>query len=263
MPMWKTAISGCGLLSRNALPVFLPENSAPEFPDPGCVQGEQIAIGGDLSPQRLLAAYRRGIFPWFSEGSPILWWSLDPRFVLFPQRIHVSRSLRKTIRRNVYTLTVDRAFSGVLAGCRESFRPGQNGTWITSGMYEAYLRLHRLGYAHSVEAWLDGELAGGLYGVALGGCFYGESMFSLASDASKTAFTALTGVLVDAGFGLVDCQQHTRYMESFGAVDMPRKNFLGALAVELEKSTLRGNWQEVFPGFPRSGLWASLGGSLS
>ena len=141
-------------------------------------------------------------------------------------------------------------------------RPDQDGTWITDEMTEAYTQLHRLGFAHSVEAWLDGELVGGLYGVSLGGCYYGESMFTRVSDASKVAFTALAGVLIDSGFGLIDCQQHTRHLASFGAVDMPRKRFLEVLAEELEKPTIKGNWGELLPKFPSSSLWETFGGQV-
>ncbi len=238
--------------------MYLPADAETGFPDPRALEGELIAVGGNLSPELLLSGYSRGIFPWFSEGSPILWWSLNPRFVLFPQRVHISRSLKKSIRKKRFVLTLDRAFEQVLAGCRDTARPHEEGTWITAAMFDAYCRLHSLGYAHSVEAWLDNELAGGLYGVALGGCFYGESMFMRVPDASKTAFAAVTGTLTDAGFGLVDCQMHTRYLESFGAVDMPRNNFLAFLERELKKTTLQGNWSEVFPEFPDSALWRNL-----
>ena len=225
------------------------------FPDPLSVPGDIVAVGGNLLPGTLLAAYRRGIFPWFSEDEPIMWWSLDPRFVIFPSRLHVSRSLRKRIRRREFQLTVDRAFESVIRSCRKASRPGQEGTWIVGEIEDAYIRLHREGFAHSVESWKNGKLAGGVYGVSLGGCYYGESMFFNQTDASKVAFTALIGVLVDSGFGLVDCQQNTRHLASFGAVDMPRKTFLEALANELRKPTLGGMWDTVFPDFPESALW--------
>ncbi len=229
-----------------------------QFPDPSEINGDVIAVGGDLSPRMLLSAYKQGIFPWFSDEDPILWWSLNPRFVIFPGRIHISKSLRKRIRRNPFDLTLDKAFEKVLEGCRYARRPEQDGTWITDEMMEAYLNLHSLGYAHSAEAWIDGELAGGLYGVSIGGCYYGESMFSCKSDASKVAFAALAGVLVDSGFGLIDCQQHTRHLSAFGAVDMPRQNFLETLAKELEKPTIKGDWGRCFPDFPNSVLWNGL-----
>lgn len=244
-------MSGCGPRRMNAEEVSL-------FPDPNGIDGDIIAVGGDLSPEMLLSAYRQGIFPWYSDEDPILWWSLDPRFVIFPGKLHISGSLRKRIRKNAFEITVDKAFHLVIAGCRDSSRPDQDGTWITDDMKEAYIRLHHLGYAHSVEAWCDGELSGGLYGVSLGGCYYGESMFSRRSDASKVAFAALAGVLFDHGFGLIDCQQHTRHLASFGAEDLPRANFLEALNRELDKPTIKGNWSRRFPDFPRSELWDDL-----
>jgi len=228
------------------------------LPDPSEIDGEIVAIGGGLSPETLLSAYRRGIFPWFTDEEPILWWSLNPRFILCPRQIHLSRRLRRRIRRSPYRLTLDVAFPLVIGHCREVGRPGQKGTWITGDMVRAYTELNELGYAHSVEAWNGDELAGGLYGVALGGCFYGESMFTLQPDASKLAFAALVGALIDADFGLIDCQQHSQLLSLFGAIDVPRKKFLGILAVELKKATLRGDWKEFFPGFPKSALWDSF-----
>lgn len=231
------------------------------FPDPNRIDGDIIAVGGDLSPEMLLSAYRQGIFPWYSDEDPILWWSLDPRFVIFPDGLHISKSLRKKIRKSTYEITVDRAFELVIAGCRDVLRPEQDGTWITDDMTNAYTKLHHLGYAHSVEAWCEGNLAGGLYGISLGGCFYGESMFYRLADASKVAFAALAGVLFDEGFGLIDCEQHTRHLAGFGAKDLPRVNFLEALNRELEKPTIKGNWSRRFPDFPRSELWDDLSGA--
>ncbi len=183
-----------------------------------------LAAGGDLSTERLLAAYRKGIFPWYGEGEPILWWSPDPRMVLFPDELKISRSLSKTLRNKAYEIRFDTSFDAVMEGCAES-RSGQTGTWITAEMREAYQRLHALGHAHSVETWIEGGLAGGLYGVAIGGVFFGESMFSRARDASKIALVALVGRCKAQGIRLIDCQMHTRHLASLGARDIPRLRF--------------------------------------
>ena len=189
-----------------------------------------VAVGGDLSPQRLIDAYRRGIFPWYSEGLPILWHSPDPRFVLEPAHLQINRSLRKSIRRSPYRLSFDTAFSQVVRCCSQAPRPGQDGTWITEDMIAAYDRLFALGHAHSIEAWLDDRLVGGVYGVAMGAVFCGESMFAHAPDASKIAFVKLIHQLLDWGFELIDCQVHTDHLARFGAVDWPRAKFLALLA---------------------------------
>lgn len=194
-----------------------------------------VAVGGDLSPARLMDAYRRGIFPWYEEGLPILWHSPDPRFVLEPDKLHVGRSLRKALRASPYTLTMDGAFARVVAACAAVQRPDQDGTWITDDMIRAYCELHARGHAHSVEAWLAGELVGGLYGVHVGGLFCGESMFSLHPDASKIAFVHLAGQLARWGFALIDCQVHTDHLARFGAVEWPRARFLDTLAVLAER----------------------------
>ena len=188
-----------------------------------------LAAGADLSPQRLLDAYTRGIFPWFNPGEPILWWSPDPRMVLIPQEYKPSRSLRRRLRRNDYEVRVDTAFRQVMLACAEP-RSGQRGTWITPQMVDAYGRLHALGYAHSVETWIDGELVGGLYGVAIGRVFYGESMFTRVSDGSKIAFSYLVAQLSDWGYGLIDCQMSTRHLASLGAREIPRGEFTALLA---------------------------------
>jgi leucyl/phenylalanyl-tRNA--protein transferase len=189
-----------------------------------------VAVGGDLRPERLIDAYRRGIFPWYSEGLPILWHSPDPRFVLEPKRLQVNRSLRKSLRRNPYRLSFDTAFSEVVHRCSEVPRPGQDGTWITNEMMDAYDRLFALGHAHSVEAWAGDDLVGGVYGVAVGALFCGESMFALAPDASKIAFVNLVHQLVRWGFDLVDCQVYTEHLARFGAIEWPRARFLAKLA---------------------------------
>lgn len=183
-----------------------------------------LAAGADLSAQRLLDAYRQGIFPWFSEGDPILWWSPDPRMVLLPEELKVSRSLRKTLRARRYEIRIDSAFQAVMQECATT-RDDQNGTWITDEIIRAYTRLHESGCAHSVETWIDGELAGGLYGVALGKMFYGESMFCRRTDASKIAFVHLVRQLRRWGFGMIDCQMKTAHLASLGAREIPRGEF--------------------------------------
>ncbi len=187
-----------------------------------------LAFGGDLSPQRLLRAYRHGIFPWYGPGQPILWWSPDPRAVLFPERLHVSRSLRRTLRRGRFRVSFDRAFDAVTGACAEP-RAGQDGTWITPEMRAAYGRLHRLGAAHSVEVWYGDELAGGLYGVAIGRVFFGESMFSRRSDASKVALVHLAHTLRVWGYGLIDAQIRSAHLERLGVEAVPRGRFLELL----------------------------------
>jgi leucyl/phenylalanyl-tRNA--protein transferase len=184
-----------------------------------------LAVGGDLSPGRLLHAYRQGIFPWFSDGQPILWWAPDPRAVLLPEAIKISRSLRKTLRREVFQVTFDRAFPRVIEACAAP-RSRQNDTWITNPMVAAYCELHARGLAHSVECWRDGALAGGLYGVAIGKIFFGESMFSRVSDASKVALASLC----QSDFELIDCQLPSEHLKRMGAIDMPRREFMNRLA---------------------------------
>ncbi len=210
--------------------VFLLGQDPEAFPPPERAdRSGLLAIGGDLTPVRLLAGYRRGIFPWYSEGQPILWHSPDPRFVLLPGQLHVPRSLEKTLRRRTFEIRGDTAFADVLSACAEAPRPGQDGTWITPEMHAAYVALHRLGHAHSVEAWQDGTLVGGLYGVALGRVFFGESMFTRAPDASKAAFVTAARALFDAGCRLIDCQVETEHLARFGAADVPRRRFLQLL----------------------------------
>ncbi|HHH13116.1 MAG TPA: leucyl/phenylalanyl-tRNA--protein transferase [Thiolapillus brandeum] len=218
--------------------IHLLDGSPPDlpFPDPATAETEPdglLAVGGDLSPARLVNAYRQGIFPWYSAGQPILWWSPDPRMVLFPERLHVSRSLRRTLRRGTFEVTFDRDFGAVIRACAAP-REGQGGTWITPEMIDAYETLHRLGLAHSVEAWHRGELAGGLYGVALGRLFFGESMFSAVSDASKVAFVQLVRTLQALGCPMIDCQVHTDHLESLGAELVPRRHFLQLLGAHID-----------------------------
>jgi leucyl/phenylalanyl-tRNA--protein transferase len=200
-----------------------------------------LAAGGDLSTERLLEAYRHGIFPWFSEGDPILWWSPDPRMILFPAELKISRSFEKTLRNRSYEARFDSAFDEVVAGCAAP-RKGEPGTWISGAMSEAYRGLHRLGYAHSVETWIDGDLAGGLYGVAIGRVFFGESMFSRARDASKIALAVLVAHLKSAGFGLIDCQMRTRHLETLGAREIPRRRFSRLLEELIHYPHPPGSW---------------------
>ena len=185
-----------------------------------------LAVGGDLSVNRLLLAYRRGIFPWY-EGQHILWWSPDPRFVLFPDELKESKSMRQLIKKNAFDFRVDTAFSEVITNCKTMPRRGQDGTWITDEVRSAYIRLHKSGYAHSAEAWLDGELVGGLYGIRMGKAFFGESMFSKVSNASKYAFIQYVKRLRDEGVGLIDCQVYTEHLESLGARMIGRTEFIG------------------------------------
>ncbi len=201
------------------------------FPDVSLALREPdglLAIGGDLTPERILTAYRRGIFPWYSDTQPILWWSPDPRTVLFPERLKISRSLRKTLRREKFTVTMDQAFRDVINACAEP-RTGSSGTWITPEMADAYSELHASGYAHSVECWSDRQLLGGLYGVSIGRVFFGESMFSRATDASKVAFAWLVRHLMDRDFELIDCQVYSPHLASLGAEEISREEFVGRL----------------------------------
>lgn len=188
-----------------------------------------IAIGGDLTADRLLAAYRRGIFPWFSPGEPILWWSPDPRMVLFPATLSIGRSLRKVIQQQPFDIRFNTAFEAVINACAATPRPDQPGTWITDEIIAAYTQLHRLGYAHSVEAWQHGQLVGGCYGVKIGRMFYGESMFHHVSNASKVAFAHLVQWLNTQQVGMIDCQMHTPLLASFGAYEIPRDQFIAQL----------------------------------
>ena len=226
------------------MPIFRLPRDAAVFPDPRHAEPDGLlAVGGDLSPPRLLAAYREGVFPWFNEESPILWWSPDPRLILVPEELHVPRSLERTLRRGTYRVTADTAFGAVIRACAAKARPGQEGTWITPDMAEAYEELHRLGYAHSFEAWRGDALAGGLYGVSLGGAFFGESMFSHEPDASKVAFVASVRWLAAHGIRLVDCQVRTEHLVRFGAREVPRERFLLELERALRAPTLRGAWR--------------------
>ncbi len=214
------------------------------FPPPERASPEGVvAVGGDFDPRRLVLAYSQGIFPWPTSGFPVLWFSPDPRFVLDPSAVHVSRSLRKAVRRDAYRITADTAFGDVIRACSVVPRRGQSGTWITDELADGFEALHELGFAHSVEAWDErGDLVGGVYGVSLGGAYFGESMFSTSPDASKVAFVTLLGNLRAWGFSLVDCQVYTEHLARFGAISWPREAFLGALEAALKAPTRRGDW---------------------
>jgi len=213
------------------------------FPNPAEADpGGLLGVGGDLKPRRLLLAYSNGIFPWYSEGQPILWFSPDPRCVLEPAKLHVGRSLRKSIKKRRFDVRLDTNFEAVIDGCKLTPRPGQEGTWITTHMRDAYLRLHELGFAHSVEVW-DGEtLVGGLYGVGIGGLFAGESMFSHVSDASKTALVWLVRQLARWDFGLIDAQMHTPTLENMGAEEISRESYLQRIGSLIERDSRAGPW---------------------
>jgi len=203
-----------------------------------------LAAGGDLRPERLLEAYRHGIFPWYSDNQPILWWSPDPRTVLFPDKLHISRSLKRSLRPSLFSVTLDRCFRDVMRHCAEP-RPQypDGGTWITAEMLDAYTTLHEQGYAHSVETWQEGELVGGVYGVAIGGAFFAESMFTHVPDASKVALVSLVRQLEAWGFHIIDCQQASPHVMRFGAEEIPRRDFLDHLAEAVRLPERHGRWQ--------------------
>jgi leucyl/phenylalanyl-tRNA--protein transferase len=201
-----------------------------------------LCAGGDLTSQRLVRAYSNGIFPWYSPGEPVLWWSPDPRMVLFPAEFRISRSLRKTLRKRRYQVRLDTRFKAVIQACARTPRQDQAGTWITPEIQAAYVRLHELGYAHSVETWIDDQLAGGLYGIAIGKMFYGESMFAHVADASKIALAHLARFLGEQGFGMIDCQMNTAHLASLGAREIPRDDFIRRLQGLTAIPPLCGRW---------------------
>jgi leucyl/phenylalanyl-tRNA--protein transferase len=206
-----------------------------------------VAVGGDLSVERLILAYSKGIFPWYSsDRSPILWWSPDPRFVLFPENLIVSKSMRPYFNQNKFQVTWDQNFEDVIINCQKIDREDQPGTWITSKMLASYIQLHKKGYAHSVEVWLGNELVGGLYGISLGKVFFGESMFTKVSNASKFGFISLVIQLKQKGFLLIDCQQETKHLESLGAAAIKRKDFIGFLNNNDIEETYLGSWENYF-----------------
>ena len=213
------------------------------FPPPELARSDGLlAIGGDLSEARLLLAYEQGIFPWYSKGDPILWWAPAPRLVLEPKKIRISKRLAREIRKNTFKITMDQAFSEVITECADIRVEQDEGTWITNEMKSAYVRLHELGYAHSVECWQEGKLAGGLYGVSLGTVFFGESMFSRVSNSSKTALATLARILTEWKFDMIDCQLTTEHLKNFGAREIPRSVFLKQLNESLKARTKKGRW---------------------
>lgn len=216
------------------------------FPSPQEAEPDGLlAVGGDLRSERLLLAYKLGIFPWYSKGQPILWWSPDPRLVLEPSEFHISRRLSRILKKGVFRVSFDNAFESVIRACASVPRKGQQGTWITPEMEKAYIRLHREGFAHSVESWLDGELAGGIYGVSLGKCFFGESMFSYRANGSKVALAALVERLKSWNFSMIDAQVTTRHLLGLGAKEMPRAIFLKRLREALRFPTKKGKWPDA------------------
>ena len=239
---------------------FLNENQRITFPLPEKAKHESIiAWGGNLSPGMLLSAYEQGLFPWYGEGDPVIWHSPDPRFVIFPEKLHISESMKKILKRSVFTITLDQDFSGVITACSSINRPGQGGTWITPDIVAAYTDLNRLGWAHSAEAYFEGNLAGGCYGIGLGDIFFGESMFSFKANASKAAFLSLARFLFNDGVRFIDCQQQSRHLESLGAEKISRVEFLTllreTLALRSGDSPLqtgatdrRGSWGELYRG---------------
>ncbi len=225
------------------MPIFWLSNENFSFPSPELAIEEGIlAVGGDLSPERLITAYSLGIFPWFNEGEPITWWSPNPRMVLFPSELKVAKSMRPYFNRQKFKVTFDQAFERVMGNCQAPRKKQWHGTWITPEMMEAYCQLHELGYAHSVEVWKEEELVGGLYGVAIGKCFFGESMFSSVSNASKFGFISLVKKLEALGFWLIDCQQQTRHLGSLGARTIARKDFLAILKKNEAEMSHIGHW---------------------
>ncbi len=216
-----------------------------EFPEPDeADESGLLAVGGDLSIERLKQAYSKGIFPWYEDGMPILWWSPDPRMVLFPRKMIISHSLKHSIKKQQFTVTIDTAFAQVIKHCAKTPRKGEDGTWITRDMRNAYTRLHEAGFAHSAEAWIDGELVGGLYGVSLGKAFFGESMFHLVTNASKIALYYLVEKLNSWNFEIIDAQVYTNHLESLGGEMIPRSQYMHILEKALLIEDIAGNWKE-------------------
>lgn len=227
------------------MPIFWLDEEDLLFPHPSLADPNGVlALGGDLRPERLLLAYQHGIFPWFNPGEEIIWWSPDPRFVLFPADLKVSRSMRPYFNQQKFRVTYDQSFAEVMKACQtvDRLAQGQAGTWITGSMLEAYIKLHELGFAHSVEVWEGDELVGGLYGVALGKVFFGESMFTRRSNASKFGFISMVRHLSEKGYNLIDCQQQTKHLKSLGAKSISRSSFLEHLTQNRADESLKGSW---------------------
>lgn len=229
------------------MPVFWLSDDDLSFPHPELANEDGIvAVGGDLSVERLLLAYENGLFPWFNPGDPILWWSPDPRFVLFPAELKIAKSMRSYFNQRKFEVTFDQSFEAVIRGCKNQYREGQGGgTWISEEMVKAYCNLHKEGFAHSVEVWQGDELVGGLYGIGLGKVFFGESMFSTENNASKLGFITLVRMLEDRGFELIDCQQETQHLRSLGGQRIKRSDFLDLLKKNKKEKTMIGNWQNI------------------
>lgn len=229
------------------MPVFWLSEKELSFPHPELANEDGIlAVGGDLSLERLLLAYQNGLFPWFNPDDPILWWSPDPRFVLFPSELKIAKSMRSYFNQRKFEVTFDQEFEQVMSACKKQFRKGQGGgTWISEDMVEAYCRLHDNGFAHSVEVWQGSELVGGLYGVCLGKIFFGESMFSNVNNASKVGFITLVRILEDRGFKLIDCQHETRHLKSLGGRNISRSDFLKFIEQNKKEKTIRESWESI------------------
>lgn len=229
---------------------YLTEFDRYHFPSPEDCQGDIIALGGNLSPGMLLSAYEQGIFPWYNPEDPIIWQSPDPRFVLFPEKLHISRSMEKVLKRRDFEIHLDQDFAAVITGCSAVQRPGQKGTWITADIIESYTLLHRIGLAHSAESYQDGKLAGGCYGIRLGRVFFGESMFTKKANASKAAFLTLARILFDDDLAFIDCQVYTQHLESLGGEEISRNDYLAILRGNLgyRDAALdrRGNWGKLY-----------------
>jgi leucyl/phenylalanyl-tRNA--protein transferase len=238
---------------------YLDERRRYPFPDPAAWRDNIIAVGGNLSPGMLLSAYEQGIFPWYNPEDPLIWQSPDPRFVIFPETLHISESMRKVFKQGIFTVYLDRDFPAVIRGCAQAERPGQEGTWISADIIQAYTELHRLGWAHSAESYVDGELAGGCYGIRLGRAFIGESMFAKQSNASKAAFLTLAKLLFSDEAAFIDCQVPTGHLESLGGRIVSRLDFIAMLRAALDERD-RAETEEEADRLDRRGNWGKIYG---